>query len=218
MITGSSRTARPMATKRLAAAVRRVAAVALVAVVAAACGGDDTQELTGYRREPMPEVGELALPDLGNGGGEFTLRAQPDGLLVVYFGYTNCPDFCPTTMSDLRLATRRLDPEDAERIDVAMVTVDPGRDLPVLADYIGSFFDDGHALGTDEPELLARVAAPFGASYDVSETETGAIEVAHSTSLYAVDDAGRLVVTWQFGIPIDDLAADLETLLEETDA
>ena len=193
----------------------RAAALAGLLAIAACGGGDET--LTGYQRDPAPEVGDLTLPDLSNGGEEFALTADPGEVLVVYFGYTNCPDFCPTTMSDLRLATRRLDESEAERIEIAMVTVDPDRDLPVLADYVGGFFEDGHALGTDDPGALAAAAAPFGVTYDVSTNDDGEVEVAHSTSLYAIDDSGHLALTWQFGVEIDDLKTDLEILLDQDD-
>lgn len=207
--------------------MRRPAAAALAVVaLATACGDpaatdgepappryDAERELAGYRRQPAPDVGSLSLPDLARGGEEVALRADDGEVLVVYFGYTNCPDFCPTTLSDLRLATRRMEPADADRIDVAMVTVDPARDLPVLADYITSFFDDAHALGTDDAGRLASVAAPFGVAYQIDEAPDGEIEVAHTTALYAIDDAGELALTWQFGVSIDDLAADLVHLL-----
>ena len=193
----------------------RSAVAAAVALAVTACGGDDDPTLTGYRREPAPEVGDLTLPDLSNGGEEFALRADPGEVLVVYFGYTNCPDFCPTTMSDLRLATRRLEESEAGRIEVAMVTVDPDRDLPVLADYLGGFFEDGHALGTDDAGALAAAAAPFGVTYDVDTNDAGEVEVAHSTSLYAIDDTGRLVLTWPFGVDIDAMKTDLEILLDQ---
>jgi protein SCO1/2 len=193
---------------------RLFATVVALALTVGACGANEPRELAGFRREPAPVVGDLSLPDLTSAGREFAFRADPGELLVVYFGYTNCPDFCPTTLSDLRLATRRLDEGEAERIDVAMVTVDPDRDLPVLSDYITSFFDNGHALGTDDPALLARVSAPFGVQYDVGVAEDGEIEVAHTTLLYAVDEAGELALSWQFGLSIDDLAADLQTLLD----
>ena len=198
---------------------RRLVALVLTAALSiGACGSDPPRELTGYRREPAPLVGDLSLPDLTDPGTDLSLRADPGHLLVVYFGYTNCPDFCPTTLSDLKLAMRRMEADDAARIDVAMVTVDPERDVAVLPDYITSFFDDGHALGTNDADLLARAAAPFGATYDVARAEDGTIEVAHTTALYVVDDAGELALTWQFGVAIDDLAADLTQLLEATDA
>lgn len=198
--------------------IRRWAALAAAAVLAVtACGGDEDadRELAGYRRDPAPVVADLTLPDLTADGEEFALRAEPGGILAVYFGYTNCPDFCPTTLSDLRLATRRMDPADAERVGLAMVTVDPDRDIPVLGAYVTSFLEGAHALGTDDADRLAEVAAPFGAGYEVTTTDEGEIDVAHTTSLYAVNDDGEIVLTWQFGVPIDDLAADLTQLLDE---
>ena len=87
----------------------------------------------------------------------------------------------------------------------------------MLACYVRSFVPDAHALGTDDSALLASAAAPFGVTYDVA-TSGDEVIVSHSTALYAVDDQGRLVLTWQFGVPIDDLAADIETLLEEQSA
>jgi protein SCO1/2 len=190
-----------------------VAAVVL-AIGLAACGSSEPRELAGYQREPAPMVGDLELPDLSNGGEPFALRAPPGGLLTVYFGYTNCPDFCPTTLSDIRLARRQLD--DPSAVGVAMITIDPDRDLPILADYVDGFFPgEGHALGTDDPGLLAEVAAPFGTSYEVTTNDEGEVEVGHRTDLYAVDDQGVLVLTWPFGVSKDDLAADFEQLLED---
>lgn len=178
----------------------------------AACAGGGDRELTGYPRDPNPVVAEFELPDLSNDGRPFALVAEPGSLLVVYFGYTNCPDFCPTTMSDVRFARQQLDVP--EQVDVAMVTIDPDRDLPILAEYVAGFFpDEGHALGTDDAGLLARVAAPFGTSYNIATNDDGDIEVGHRTDLYAIDDQGRLVLTWPFGVSRDDLAADFEQLL-----
>ena len=197
--------------------VRNLIAIVLgAALFVAACGGDEPRELAGYRREPPPPVGELAMPDLTADGAAFHLRADEGKLLAVYFGYTHCPDFCPTTLSDLKLARNRLD--DPEMVDVAMITVDPDRDLPILAGYITSFFESGHALGTDDPGLLAQVGAPFGAAWEVTQNDEGEVEVAHTTQLYAVNDAGEIELTWQFGTTIDDLHADLELLLEEASA
>jgi protein SCO1/2 len=195
--------------------VKLVALAVAAAAVLAACGGDDaaSSDLAGYRIEPVPEVADVALPDLTDGGAEFNFRAQPGNLLVVYFGYTNCPDFCPTTMANVKLARQRLD--DPEQIEVAMVTIDPGRDLDILPAYVTSFVPDAHALGTDDFEALDRAAASFGVSYEVKQAPDGETEVAHTTSLYAVDDAGRVVLTWPFGVTIDQLAGDFRQLLAD---
>jgi protein SCO1/2 len=192
---------------------RRIVAsiVAAVTITLAACGSE-SREMAGAPLEPVPQVGAISLPDLTNGGSEFALRAAPEGLLLVYFGYTNCPDFCPTTLSNVKLARQQLD--DPERIDLAMVTVDPGRDLPVLAAYVTGFLPEAHALGTDDPEALAAAAAPFQVAYDVREVD-GEIQVGHTTALYAVDDGGRMVLRWRPDVTIDALAADFEQLLDE---
>ena len=80
-----------------------------------ACGGDE-RELVGLTRDPEPQVDGVALPDVSRGGAPFDFRAPDGGLLVVYFGYTNCPDVCPTTMADLRVALDDLgDDADAGR-------------------------------------------------------------------------------------------------------
>lgn len=198
----------------------RLASAATLVAALTACGGEDAAEaeFSGFVRDPAPQVDVAPLPDLSADGTPFELRADPGEILVVYFGYTHCPDVCPTTLSDLRLALNRLgedDPDLVERIEVAMVTIDPDRDIPVLTDYVQTFVPGSHALGTDDASLLLRVAAPFGASYTVETADDGSIEVGHSGYLYAVDDQGELVLTWNFGVPSDELASDLDLLLAD---
>ena len=192
----------------------RRAMVALAVVAAAmlsACGGDGDAGFAGYSRSPAPQVGDVTLPR-ADGSGEVAFRADDGGLLLVYFGYTNCPDFCPTTLADLKVALNRLGDAAAD-VDVAMVTVDPDRDLPILDDYIQSFFADGIALGSADPTVLTAATEPFGVSYLVTDNDAGGTDVAHSTQLYAVDDTGALVLTWPFGIETQELADDIGDLL-----
>ena len=190
--------------------------MATIAVLALASCGGESRQLAGYSVEPVPAVGDIALPDLGNDGAEFALRADTGKILVVYFGYTNCPDFCPNTMTNVKLARQQLD--DPARLETAMVTVDPARDLGTLASYVTSFIPDAHALGTADDDELARAASAFGVSYNVSTDSTGEPEVAHTTLLYAVDDTGHVVLAWPFGVSIDDLAADIDQLLDRQPA
>jgi protein SCO1 len=193
-----------------------VSVFALVAL--AACGGDPPRELSGFVRDPGPAVAEIALPDLSRGGENFAMRADPGELLVVYFGFTNCPDICPTTLADLRAALRQMDDAEAERVSFAMVSVDPDRDMPVLVDYAQTFVDDAHALATDDPALLRSAADPFGVSYLIEVDDDGRVEVGHTSQMFVVDDTGQLVLTWQYGIPAADIAADLQQLLAERTA
>lgn len=187
--------------------------VATLALIIIACGGDTPAALTGIVREPAPNVGDVVLPDVTNGGQDFATRAEPGRLLLVYFGYTSCPDICPTTMADLRAAVRGLE-ADADRIDVAFITVDPDRDLPErVADYVHAFFDEGLALRTDDDAQLEAAAERYGASFEVAAATDGSIEVAHSAFLYAVDSDGYIRVQWPFGAEPEDMQRDMELLL-----
>jgi len=174
-------------------------------LLAAACGGDVA--LHGVVRSAPLEVGQLALtevtdPDVRAGGivvdGRLALRAATDErLLLVYFGFLNCPDVCPTTLADLRSALTRLGPTERERIDLAFITVDPDR---------------------DGPEELAAALDAFLASATVEVAPDGRVDVAHSAVLYAVDSTGRVVIEWPFGTSATALAEDLAVLLRRAPA
>lgn len=192
----------------------RVAALLLVAITLVSCGSDVADAPTGMVRDPAPDVGAVALPDESVAGAPFSMRAETDGLLVVYFGYTSCPDICPTTLADLRYAVAELG-DDGDLVDVAMVTVDPGRDDGErLTAYIQTFFPGGHALRTDDDETLQAAADAFGAVYEVVESDDG-IDVGHSAFLYAIDSAGLIRLQWAFGVAAKDLQHDLKFLLEK---
>jgi protein SCO1/2 len=208
----------------------RGVAAAFAAVVLASipvgCGDDepssapDTTEessgLSGYTRSPAPSVAEVQLPLVG-GAGQLPAAAAPGGLRVVYFGYTTCPDVCPTTMSDLKRALAQLPEEDADRVEVVMVTIDPDRDVDEkLAAYVGTFIEDGQASRIVDPAALQATADAFGASYAVSTAEDGEVEVSHSADLYVVDDQGEIILQWPFGTRYEDIADDLSALLAET--
>ena len=189
-------------------------AAVLAGLAVAGCGGS-SHRYAGLVRKPPPEVGALSLPDAVRGGRPLAFRAQPKGLLLVFFGYTMCPDVCPTTLSDLGVAVRGLKPEEQARIQVAFVSVDPQRDTaPGLRHYIRSFFRDGHALRTDDAKQLAAVAQAFGAAYRVTTSKQGEVDVIHSSFTYAVDASGKLRLQWGFGTTKQAVASDLRALLK----
>jgi len=173
---------------------------------------DADRELAGIVREPAPVVDATPVPSLTNPGSDVVFRAEEGGFRAVYFGYTNCPDVCPTTMADWAITLRRLPEELAAQVSTVMVTVDPDRDNDILPGYVQSFVADAEAAGTTDADVLAAAAAPFGVSYEVITNDEGEIEVSHSGFLYLVDDQGRLVVTWPFGTSSTEMAADVEQL------
>jgi len=208
---------------------RVTAGLAVVVALVAACGGtdggeadvaggEDAEGLSGYRRTPAPSVSEVNVPVLPE-SEPAPLTAAPGHLRIVYFGYTSCPDVCPTTMSDLRRALFDMDEADASRVDVMMVTIDPDRDVPEKLDaYVTTFFDHGESVRITDPVALSEVADVFGARYSVTPVEGAEPEVTHSGDLYAVDDRGDIVLQWPFGITNEDLRKDLEQLLADMDA
>ena len=173
---------------------------------------DGPRELAGIVRDPAPVVDATTVPSLTEPGTDLVFRAEPGGFQSVYFGYTNCPDVCPTTMADWAVTMRRLPEDIAAQVSTVMVTVDPDRDNELLPGYVESFVADAVAAGTTEADRLAAAAEPFGVSYDVTTNDEGDIEVSHSGFLYLVDDQGRLVVTWPFGTSSSEMAADVEQL------
>ena len=191
-----------------------------VAVALGGCGGDDPatgdgadDQLSGYRREPAPSVAEVRLPSAA-GGGEVDFVAPEDAVLIVYFGYTSCPDVCPTTMSDLRRALSWLPEDDRSRVEFTMVTVDPARDVPEKLDaYVTTFLPEGRSARTEDDAQLRAAADAFGADYSVTTDDEGEVEVSHTAELYAVDDTGHIVLQWPFGTTAEALAEDLATLL-----
>lgn len=205
---------------------RRSFTGAMVAVLAAialvvACGSEPAEEaaLAGYERTPEPTVGSITLPavnlDAANlDAAEFSFIAEPDHLLMVNFGFSSCPDVCPTTLADARIAFNLLG-ERSNEVDFAFVTVDPERDTAeVLTNYVEAFLDNGIALRTDDADELAIAADAFGVTYFVGENDEGEVEVAHTPNIYLVDDTGSIILTWPFGVPAADIVSDLTILLD----
>jgi protein SCO1/2 len=178
-----------------------------------ACGSDDAPaQLVGQTLDPPTQVGDLSLPDATTSAA-FEFRAQAGGLLVVYFGYTACPDVCPTTLAALRAALRSLG-DRADRINLAMATVDPRRDTAsILPGYVHSFVPSAVALRTEDDGVLRAVADRFGVSYLVTG-EGNETEVSHSGAMYVVDADGAVLDVLPFGLTKDDIANDLGILLD----
>lgn len=196
-----------------ALASRSIILAALLLVGAAACGSDEVAPFAGARRAPAPSL-SATLPTTD--GEVFEFVAADDEVLLVYFGYTSCPDVCPTTLADVSFARTELG-DDADRVDLAMVTVDPGRDdAATLSDYVNSFVPGSIALRTDDDDELRSAAAEFGVFYEVTTLDDGTVDVIHSGTLFAVDDQGQLTASWSFGTPASDFVNDLDILLSET--
>jgi len=198
---------------------RALAVGCALLLIASACGGGEADVvLAGYERTPDPTVGEVSLPLANKGGGDFRFIADPGELLMVTFGFSSCPDICPTTLSDTRIALNQLG-ELADRVDFAFVSIDPERDsAEIVTDYVEAFVRNGHALRTDDQEALLIATDAFDVTYIIQENEEGDTEVAHTPHVFLVDDTGSLILTWPFGTTSADVASDLTIMLERQQA
>lgn len=153
----------------------------------------------------------LALRD--HNGKPATLADFKGKAVTVFFGYTHCPDVCPTTMSDLKAAMRLLGPQ-AARVQVLFVSVDPERDTPeILGKYV-PYFDPSFLGLTGTPEEIAETAREFKVFYS-KHAESGASGylVDHTAGTYVYDPQGRIRLFWPYGFPAADMAHDLGQLL-----
>jgi protein SCO1 len=194
-----------------------VAAAAVLAGCSGEGGAASRPALEGITRPEPLQVGSVVVPEVDADGNEtdFAFRADDGELLFVYFGYTLCPDLCPTTFADFKGALALLDPDDAARLSAAFVTVDPDRDTPeIMVGYLGYFVDRGHAIRITDPERLRATETAFGASSTIRTTPEGVVEVSHTSISYIVDSTGSVVVEWPFGVKSAAMAADLRILLD----
>jgi protein SCO1 len=162
-------------------------------------------------QSPAPAPSMEGLVD--HTGAPVDLATYRGDVVLVYFGYTHCPDVCPTTLSTAAKAIERLGGR-GERVHLLMVTVDPERDTPeYLADYVTYF--DARFLGVwGTPDDLAKTAALYSVYYQKGEgtVETGYV-VDHTATLMAIDPDGFIRVLFTPEHTADQLAADLQELL-----
>lgn len=199
-----------------------VAGAFLAATIGAGGHGPRSARVYGFFRTPPLQVGDFALPAVNASGAtsRFNFRAPHGSLLLVYFGYTYCPDVCPTTLSNVSAALGRLSPADRSRLRFAMVTVDPHRDTPrVFNTYLHHFLAAATTLRTTDWARLKSVEHAFDARSHIGPREAGGgYEVSHTAEIYAVDAGGTVREEWLFGVKPAELANDLHRLLAEQPA
>jgi protein SCO1/2 len=193
-------------------------ALTLLATVVGACGGSApstpgpvwveavTEPPIGTRDtafDPARPAPALDLTD--QDGRPFDLASLRSRPVFVYFGYTHCPDVCPTTLADLRAAIKAAD----VNATVVFVTVDPERDdVAAMKQYVDFYGMDFTGL-TGTPDQIAQAAAAWGVTYRKLPSDSASgYAMAHSTDSYLVDAEGMLRHHVYFGAPTD-LVVDL---------
>lgn len=185
-----------------------VAAIAAVAL--AACAERPWHGVAMEPANPAPPLsiaGTLAEP-----ATRFTLADATGEVVLLYFGYTHCPDVCPTTMSDWVRAKRALG-ADTSGVRYVFVSVDPQRDTPELSAAYARQFDPAFVgVSPTDAELALLLKDWAIAAYPEGDPRTNAYTVAHPAHTFVVDREGRLRLMIPPGVRGEDVAEDLRRL------
>ncbi len=163
--------------------------------------------------EPASPLDGIYLAD----GTEVDLAAYEGELLLVFFGYTFCPDVCPTTLSGAAQAIEGLDADTQERVNLLMVSVDPTRDDPETTNRYAQFFSPQFLGASGDVAAIDRAASLYGIYYDIREPEAADQPenylVDHTATLMGITPDGVLRIVWPPDISVDLLRADIAELL-----
>ena len=172
-----------------------------------------------YRDNPKGAAGTLLPSAIGGpfqlvdqNGKAFTDADLKGKWHLVFFGYTHCPDTCPTTLNNLALALDRLGPK-RDQVGVVFITVDPERDTPeTLKSYVASF-DTPVAALTGTPEQVGQAAKAYRAYSAKRPRSDGNYDMDHSAVIYVMDPQGRFTATFTPDSTAEAMAQRLEKLL-----
>jgi protein SCO1/2 len=158
------------------------------------------------------------MPDftLQSAGGPVSLSDFRDKVVILYFGYTSCPDLCPTTLAILHQAVDALG-DNAKDVQVIFISVDWQRDTPkILEKYTAHFNEDFLGL-TGTQAQIDSFTSEFGIFYLLNlPDENGFYSVDHTASIRVLDRQGRLAVIWPYDTQPAEITSDLQVLLKNS--
>ncbi len=169
---------------------------------------------------PAPELPVLPIGGdfelTGHDGQPFALQSLRGKVVLIFFGYSSCPDACPTTLSKLSSVARRLG-DDRSKIQALYVSVDPDRDTPPVLKADMENFSIG-ALGlTGKKDDIDKVVKQYAAAYEIVPTPESAAKytISHTTSVYALDTQGRVRMTFAYEATVDEVVAAIREILAQ---
>lgn len=163
--------------------------------------------------EPYPPAPDFVL--LRGDGSPFRLSGMQGRIVLLFFGYTSCPDVCPTTLAELNQALKQLG-ADAEKVQVVFVSVDPQRDTPErVQEYVNHFNPTFIGLSGTETSLT-KVWQEYGVFREIVEgTSALGYIVNHTARVTLIDADGNLRVSFSFETPVEDIVHDVKLILAE---
>jgi protein SCO1/2 len=193
--------------------LRRTALLTLAGSVLTACAPEGKPQFKAVDITGADYAKDFALPDTD--GKLRTLKDFQGKAVVVFFGYTQCPDVCPTTLQEIAEAKKLLGPDGA-RVQGVFITVDPERDKPeLLKAYVANFGPDIVAL-RGNADQTAAVAKDYKVFYKRVDGKTpGSYFMEHTAASYVYDPQGKLRLYSRYGSGAQALADDLKLLLQQ---
>lgn len=191
-------------------AQRITTSIGVCCLLAAFACGDD-YKFFGIPLSPLVTAPDIELTR--GDGSRFAIGAQKGRASLVFFGYTNCPDICPTTLADWKQVKTALG-DDAAKVNFVFVTVDPGNDTPeVMQAYVEKFDPAFIALSGGQAQVDA-VSKAFGVSaFADGMLDSGHPAMAHPSRVYLVDTEGRIRFVYPPGLKPDEIASDVKHVL-----
>lgn len=164
--------------------------------------------------EPYPNASEFELTR--SDGSRLRLSELRGNIVLVFFGFTTCPDVCPTTLAELNLALSKLPAEDAEQVKVIFITADPERDTPEIAQEYVSRFNPTFIGLSGEPEELEMTWFEYGVMRTIEQGQSAAgYLITHTARVTMIDRQGHLRVSFAFDTPVEDIVHDLKLILDQ---
>jgi protein SCO1/2 len=187
--------------------------ISTIAIVITGCS-EESYEFSGAVSDPPPVVQDFVLTN--QNGGDFRMSTDSKDVSIVFFGYTLCPDVCPTTLSDMIKAKRALG-ADAERVSFIWITVDPERDTPSVFKQRIEVFDPEFIGLSGTRQSLEEVWKDFGIFVERDDTQGSAAGylVSHTANTFLVDQDMKTRVVFPFGTASELIAADVAAVLKE---
>lgn len=163
--------------------------------------------------DPVPPAPDFSLTKAD--GTEFRLSDQRDKIVLLFFGYTSCPDVCPTTLAEMKQVMDALR-DDAQSVQVVFVSVDPERDNPEkIQTYVNHFHPSFIGLSGTE-ETLEPIWSGYSIVREVVESDSAFGDIInHTARLFLVDLQGNLRLSFAYQTPVEDIAHDIRLLLEQ---
>jgi protein SCO1/2 len=162
--------------------------------------------------EPYPIAPQIELTK--SSGETFRLSDQKGKIVLLFFGYTSCPDVCPTTLAELNLVMDNLGNKN-ESVQVVFVSVDPERDTPEKIQKYVEHFNPAFVGLSGSVEELQSIWANYGVYREKVESDSAlGYTVNHTARTYLIDSDGNLRLSYGFQTPVKDIVSDLKTLLK----